>query len=103
MDAYGGTSPDIDNDDYFRTHWNARYATDLVDGRYEDYLPAYMYGSEARRSEAYRSHHWDQVEKELAARWEARHAGQLTAWERFKDAVQHGWNRIDIDPDSRPY
>ena len=99
MAAYGGTAPDIDNDAYFRTHWNARYANQPeVD--YEAHLPAYMYGSEARRNEAYRSRHWDQAEADLKAGWEARHGSEMSPWENFKDAVKHGWNRIDFDTDT---
>jgi hypothetical protein len=101
MEAYGGTSPDIDNDEYFRTHWNARYANDRPGSRYEDHLPAYMYGEEARRMEAYRSRHWDQAEADLKAGWEARHEKDLSPWENFKDAVKHGWNRIDFDADKQ--
>lgn len=101
MEAYGGTSPDIDNDAYYRTHWNARYAKERDDSRFEEHLPAYLYGEEARRMEAYRSRDWDQVEADLKADWEARHEGQLSPWENFKDAVKHGWNRIDFDADKQ--
>jgi hypothetical protein len=100
-DAYGGTSADIDNDGYYRTHWNARYANDRADSRYEDHLPAYMYGDEARRMEAYRSRHWEQVEDELRTDWEAHHEDQLSPWENFKDAVKHGWDRIDFDTEKQ--
>lgn len=38
--------------------------------------------------------------------WEARHPGQLSPWDNFKDAVRHGWNWIspgmdDTDVPSR--
>lgn len=92
-------TPEIDDDDYYRTHWTTRYADNVGEGAYDNYKPAYIYGSEARRSEKYRSHDWREVEPALAADWKARHAGQLSSWENFKDAVNHGWNRIGPDMD----
>lgn len=99
IEAHGGTWADLDGDAYYRTHWNARYASEAHAG-YEAHLPAYRYGSEARRNDAYRNRHWDQVEADLKAGWEAHHAGQASPWENFKDAVRHGWNRIDFDADT---
>jgi hypothetical protein len=103
MEAYGGTSPDIDAEEYFRTHWNARYANEGADSRFEDHLPAYMYGEEARRMEAYRDRHWDEAEADLKAGWEARHEWEGLPWENFKDDVKHGWNRIDLDSDDKQH
>ncbi|MGJ7914486.1 hypothetical protein ACI48D_03265 [Massilia sp. LXY-6] len=92
--GWDSTSPDIDEDSYYRTHWNARYANGSGGSDYGEHAPAYLYGSEARRSEIYRSHDWGEVEPDLKAGWEARHPGQLSSWENFKDAVKHGWNRV---------
>jgi hypothetical protein len=92
--GWDAVSPEIDDDSYYRTHWNVRYANNGDSNDYDDHAPAYLYGSEARRSERYRSHHWHDVEPDLETDWETRHAGQLSSWENFKDAVQHGWNRI---------
>jgi hypothetical protein len=88
-------SPEIDDDEYYRTHWNARYANSDEDQGYDALAPAYLYGSEARRNEKYRSRHWDEVESDLQAEWEERNKGKSSSWENFKDAVMHGWNRID--------
>jgi hypothetical protein len=93
-------TPEIDDDDYYRTHWTTRYAGSAGEDTYDNYKPAYIYGSEARRSEKYRSQDWHEVEPELQADWKARHAGQLSPWENFKDAVNHGWNRIGPDMDN---
>jgi uncharacterized protein (TIGR02271 family) len=79
-----------DNDSLFRTHWNSNYAAE--GGKYDDYAPAYRYGSEMRRSELYRNRPWDEAETDLRQDWEARRHG--SAWEKFKAAVRHGWDRI---------
>jgi hypothetical protein len=47
--------PDIDDDNYFRTHWNAKYARSASDNDYDEHAPAYLSGREAQRSENYRS------------------------------------------------
>jgi hypothetical protein len=97
--GWDAVTPEIDSDDYYRNHWTTRYAGSAGDDAYDDYKPAYIYGSEARRSEKYRSRDWRDVEQELKAGWQARHAGQLSSWENFKDAVNHGWNRVTLDDD----
>lgn len=38
-------------------------------------------------------------EPALAAASKTRHAGQPSSWENFKDAVNHGWNRVSPDMD----
>lgn len=93
-------TPEIDDDDYYRTHWTTRYAGSAGEGTYDNDKPAYIYGSEARRSEKYRSQDWREVDPALPADWKARHAGQLPPWENFKDAVNHGRNRIGPDMDN---
>ncbi len=96
-------TPDIDNDSYYRSHWNARYSN--ADDSYDDYLPAYRYGNEARRLQQYRSRHWDDVESDLKSDWESRYTSGPSTWEKFKDAVRHGWDKItpDMDDDSTYY
>jgi len=95
--GWRSTSPAIDDDRYFRAHWNAIYRNSVGEPGYDDRTPAYMYGSEARRSEMYRSHDWCDVEPDIEADWKARHAGQHSSWEDFKDAVKCGWNRVSPD------
>lgn len=97
--GWDSASPEIDDDSYYRSHWTTRYASSADSGDYDAYVPAYIYGSEARRSEKYRSREWRDAEPDLKAAWEARHPGQLSAWDKFKDAVRHGWNRITPDMD----
>lgn len=99
--GWNSTSPDIEDDRYFRAHWNAIYRDSAGKPDYDDRTPAYLYGSEARRSEIYQSHDWRDVEQDIEADWKARHAGQLSSWGDFKDAVKHGWNRVSPGMDEK--
>lgn len=78
-----------ENDTYYRTHFNSNYAS--AGGRYEDYAPAYGYGSTMASSQ-YRGRSWDEVEPALRSDWETRNPG--STWEKFKSAVRHGWDRV---------
>lgn len=99
--GWSSPSSEIEDDRYFRAHWNAVYRNATGKAGYDDRTPAYLYGSEARRSEKYHSHDWRDVEPHVEADWKARHPGQLSSWEDFKDAVKHGWNRISPDMDGQ--
>ena len=78
------------DDAYFRGHWTSNFAHQ--GGRYEDYAPAYSYGSSMRSSELYRDRQWDDVEGNLRSDWESRYPN--STWENIKAAVRHGWERI---------
>jgi len=78
------------DDAYFRGHWSGNYAND--GGTYDDYAPAYSYGSTMRNSETYRNRPWDEVEPSLRSDWETRHP--TSTWEKMKAAVRHGWERV---------
>ena len=79
-----------DDDDYFRKHYDANYGSS---GRsYQDYLPAYSYGSTMAATDQYRSKAWNDVEPSLRQDWESRNPGSV--WEQFKAAIRHGWDRI---------
>lgn len=81
---------DTGDDDDYRRHWSGNYASS---GKtYEEYAPAYRYGSEMRRSALYRGRPFDDVETDLRADWARTHPG--SAWENFKAAVRHGWDRM---------
>lgn len=75
---------------YFRGHWSRSYAGD--GGKYDDYVPAYTYGSSMARSDLYRGRPWEDVERNLRSDWEARNPD--SAWEKVKAAIRHGWERI---------
>lgn len=83
-----GTSMD-DTADY-RRHWQTAYGTS--GGRYEDYDDAYRYGSTMAGSGRYQNYEWNEAEPELRSDWEAKHPG--SNWERVKDAVRFGAERV---------
>ncbi len=74
-------------DEGYRAHWQQAYGSQ--GGRYEDYQPAYEYGSTAAASRQYMGRDWDEVEPELKRDWEARNPG--SAWERFKASIHHAF------------
>jgi uncharacterized protein (TIGR02271 family) len=78
------------DDAYFRGHWSSNYANE--GGTYDDYAPAYTYGSTMARSDLFRGRAWNDVESHLRTDWEGRYPG--SAWERVKAAVRHGWERM---------
>ncbi len=75
---------------YFRNHYNSNYAG--AGEQYEDYAPAYQYGSQMAADEQYRGKLWRDVEPQLRSDWEGRNPN--SAWSKFKAAVRHGWERI---------
>jgi len=81
------------DDAYYRQHWQSNYGAS--GGSYEDYAPAYQYGSQMARSGNYRGRPWNDVENDLRSGWDARNtSGGPSTWEKFKSAVQHGWDRM---------
>ena len=86
--AASRTSADYDDD--FRSDWNTRYAS--LGGTYDDYAPAYRYGSTLGSDTRYSGRSWDEIESNARSDWQTRYPG--SDWERFKVAVRHGWERV---------
>ena len=73
----------------FRKHCATAFA-----GRgasYTEYEPAYRYGYELGINERYRGRDWAALEADARRDWEARHP---STWERFKDAIRYGWDKV---------
>jgi hypothetical protein len=81
-----------DEDSAYRSHWNATYGAS--GGSYDEYRPAYSYGSQMRRDARYGNRQWDEVESDLRTDWESRNPNGLSTWEKVKAAVRHGWDRM---------
>ncbi len=79
-----------DDDAYFRGHWTSNFAN--AGGTYDEYAPAYRFGSSMARSEMYRGRPWNDVEGTLRSDWETRNPN--STWEKMKAAVRHGWERM---------
>ena len=75
--------------DDFRKHHITAFGTSGV--AYAEYEPAYRYGYELGTNERYRSRDWAALEAEARRDWEARHP---STWERFKDAIRYGWDKV---------
>jgi uncharacterized protein (TIGR02271 family) len=81
------------DDDYradFRRDWDTRYATSGE--AYETYEPAYEYGYRSASDDRWRGRSWSEVEPELRSDYERRYPG--SAWERMKDSIRYGWNKV---------
>jgi uncharacterized protein (TIGR02271 family) len=78
------------SDDAFRQHWQSAYGTS--GGKYEDYAQAYRYGANLAGNKQYQGYRWDELEPQVRTDWESTHAG--SPWERTKQAVRYGWERM---------
>jgi len=74
-------------DDAYRAHWQQTYGQQ--GGRYEDYAPAYDYGSTASTSELYRGRPFEEIEPQLRSDWERKYPE--SKWERFKESVKRAF------------
>lgn len=88
LDILSGSGED--NDDYFRSHWESTLS--YTGGTYQEFDPAYRYGSSMAGSSAYRDLPWEEAEPELRTTWE--HTYPQSSWDKFKDAVREGWDRM---------
>jgi uncharacterized protein (TIGR02271 family) len=78
---------------YYRTHYDSTYGA--LGGSYDDYAPAYTYGTRMRGETRYQGRQWDDVESDLRTGWESRNGGAAgSTWERVKAAVRHGWDKV---------
>ncbi len=78
------------SDDVFRQHWQSAYGSS--GGKYEDYASAYRYGENLAGQKQYQGYRWDELEPQLRSDWEASHQG--SPWERTKQAVRFGWEKM---------
>lgn len=87
--AYRDNAMTSDDSDY-RTHWQTAYGQS--GGRYEDYDSAYRYGSTMAGSGRYQNYRWEDAEPSMRSDWESNHPE--SAWEKVKDAVRYGAERV---------
>ncbi len=88
-----------DNDDDYRKDWQSNYSS--LGGSYDDYAPAYQYGSQMRGDSRYAGRDWDDIESDLRSDWTSRYGSSTgSTWEKMKAAVRRGWDKITPDSDS---
>ena len=85
-----GTTGTTMSDDAFRQHWQSAYGSG--GGKYEDYAQAYRYGANLAGNKQYQGYRWDELEPQARSDWESTHAG--SPWERTKQAVRYGWEKM---------
>ncbi len=83
----GGTSFD---DSDFRSDFEKRYAGSGAS--YDTYLPAYRYGYDMASDARYKGRSYDEVESDLQSEYGRRYP--QGAWEKMKDAVRYGWDKV---------
>lgn len=71
--------------------YRRHYASSLMgsEAAYQVYCPAYEFGSRMADEERYRGRNYADAESDLRREYEASNPGN--PWERFKEAIRHGW------------
>jgi hypothetical protein len=89
-------------------HWRETYASRPYarsGSTYDEYRPAYLYGTAAARH--YRGRRWEDVEGDLERDWHEARGSSGSAWHDVKEAVRDAWHRVeralpgDADRDGR--
>ncbi len=90
-DGAGTTASAKNADDVdYRRHWQSVYGS--AGGEYDEYDAAYRYGSSMGSSGRFKNSRWEDAEPQMRRQWEADHPE--SAWDRVKDAVRYGADRI---------
>ena len=85
----GATGQAFDDSD-FRTDYQKRYASGGAP--YDTYLPAYRYGYEMASDPRYEGRSFNEVESDLRTDYGRRYP--TSTWEKMKDAVRYGWDKV---------
>jgi hypothetical protein len=92
----GDGHPPRDRSRMFQQDWQQRYSG--MGGTYDDYAPAYDYGSRIGSRDDWRGKGWNDIENDARSGWENDRPG---TWEKFKDAVRYAWDQITGSDTSR--
>jgi uncharacterized protein (TIGR02271 family) len=85
-----GASGEQFDDTDFRADFQKRYAASGAS--YDTYLPAYRYGYEMASDQRYKGRSFNEVESDLRSDYGRRYP--QSAWEKMKDAISYGWNKV---------
>ncbi len=88
--AQAGTAGQTSYDDDFRKDFSSRYAS--TGGTYDDYAPGYRYGSEIANDPRYKGQDYSTIESQLRDDYTRRNPN--SSWERVKDSVRYGWDKV---------
>ncbi len=75
----------------FRSDFATRYGSQR-DARFEDYEPAYRYGYDMASDPRYKGRRFDEVESDIRADYARRYPN--STWERMKDSIRYGWDKV---------
>jgi uncharacterized protein (TIGR02271 family) len=78
------------DDTDFRRDFQTRYGSTGV--TYETFAPAYQYGYQMASDPRYKGRSFSQVESDLRSDYGRRYPN--STWEKIKDSVQYGWNKV---------
>jgi uncharacterized protein (TIGR02271 family) len=76
--------------DDFRSDYETNYAS--LGQPYSVYEPAYQYGYRMASDPRYHGRDWEDVEAEIGSAYSREYP--QSAWERMKNAVRYGWDRM---------
>lgn len=90
VEQTGGTQAAAFDDSDFRSDFQNRYAASGA--AYDTYLPAYRYGYDMASDPRFKGRQFDEVEADLRNGYGQRYPN--STWERMKDAIRYGWNKV---------
>lgn len=73
----------------FRTDWQTNYSRQ--GGTFEQYAPAYRYGSDLYNNASYRGRNWSEIEPEIQRDWNTRYPN---TWDQMKNSIRYGWDKM---------
>jgi len=77
-------------DEDFHNHYQTYFvATGIL---YEEFEPAYRYGYTLATDPRFEGRDWSEIEPEARTYWTNYHSD--SPWEKFKDAIRHGWEEV---------
>lgn len=74
----------------FQRDFDTRYGAS--GGNYDEYAPAYNYGYAMAADPRYRGKRFDEVEPDLRSDYGRRYPN--SAWEKMKDSIRYGWDKV---------
>ena len=90
VENLGGSESSGELESDFRRDFESRYGSS--GGDYTTYGPAYNYGYQMASDPRYKGRNFDEVESDLRTDYGRRYPNQT--WEKMKDSIRYGWNRL---------
>lgn len=88
--ASRSSSPGSIEDSDYRRHFQQNYGS--AGGNYDTYAPAYQYGESSARDPRFQGRKFSDVEPDLRSEYQTKYPGG--SWEKMKDSVRYGWDRV---------